>query len=122
MPAPITLDEEVWKGYISICIREAWTRNGILGRVLSSAMQPIPYGWTSIAGYWNYCDQYFNNIGIHDLVDAGQAKAADYADEATIKANYFHAQAMLDYFGEGGYNVLSEEETAKYQKMLEENQ
>ena len=30
-----------------------------------SCMQPIPYGWTSIAGYWNYCNEYFNKIDIH---------------------------------------------------------
>jgi multiple sugar transport system substrate-binding protein len=43
-------------------------------------------------------------------------------DEATRKANYFHAQAMLDYFGSAGYNVLTEEQTAKYEQMVADNQ
>ena len=86
-----------------------------------SVMNPIPYGWTAIAGYWNFCDQYFNSIGIHDLVDNGTAQAADYVEEATRKANYYHAQAMLDYFGPTGYNILSQEEIDLYTKMVEDN-
>ena len=82
-------------------------------------MQPISYGWTSIAGYWNFCDEYFNKIGIHDLVDKGTAKAADYATEATEMANYYHASAMIQYFGPTGYNILSEEDIAKYQAMVD---
>ena len=85
-------------------------------------MYPIPFGWTSIAGYWNYCDEYFNSIGIHTLVDNGTAKAADFAEEATRKANYYHAQAMLDYFGASGYNILSDEEVALYEGLVAENQ
>ena len=95
MPAPITTDEEVWEGYIKMYTKgydeetvERWRT------YFASCMQPIPFGWTSIAGYWNYCDEYFNNIGIHTLVDNGTAKAADYALEGTMKANYYHAQAI----------------------------
>ncbi|MGN0505042.1 MAG: ABC transporter substrate-binding protein [Lachnospiraceae bacterium] len=123
MPAPITKDTEVWEAYIQMYTKgmdeehvQAW-RN-----YFASCMQPISFGWTSIAGYWNYCDGYFNNIGIHTLVDNGTAKAADYALEATEKANYYHAQAMLDYFGPNGYDVLSADEIALYEKMVEENQ
>lgn len=123
MPAPITRNEEVWEGYIQMYTKgldeehvEHW-RN-----YFASCMQPISFGWTSIAGYWNFCTEYFNNIGIHDLVDKGTAKAADYAEEATRKANWFHAQAMLDYFGTSGYNILSDEEIAVYEKMTVDNQ
>lgn len=124
MPAPITTDEEIWNNYIDMYCKgmdeehvEHWRK------YFESCMQPIPFGWTSIAGYWNYCDEYFNDIGIHDLVDGGTKKAADYADEATTKANYYHAQAMLDYFGpDSMYNVLSDEDVKKYEKMVEENQ
>ncbi len=122
MPAPITTDEEVWNSYTDMYCKgmddehvKYWKE------YFKSCLQPIPYGWTNIAGYWNYCDEYFNSIGIHDKVDAGTKKAADYADEATKKANYFHAKAMIDYFGSEGYNVLSDEETQKYNQMVEEN-
>lgn len=123
MPVPITKDKEVWNAYIAMYTKgmddehvEHWRT------YFASCMQPISFGWTSIAGYWNYCDGYFNSIGIHDLVDKGTAKAADYAVEATVKANLYHAQAMLDYFGPGGYDVLSADEIALYEKMVEENQ
>ena len=85
-------------------------------------MQPISYGWTSIAGYWNFCAEYFNSIGIHDIVDSGEKQAADYATEATQKANWYHATAMLNYFGPDGYNVLSEDEIATYEQMVTDNQ
>lgn len=123
MPAPITKNKEVWDGYIAMYTKGLDEEHVTHWRnYFESCMQPIPFGWTSIAGYWNFCDEYFNNIGIHNLVDKGTAKAADYADEATRKANYFHAKAMLDYFGTGGYNVLSDDETAMYENMIKENQ
>ncbi len=123
MPAPITKNEEIWEGYTAMYTagldeeHVTWWKN-----YFASCMQPIPFGWTSIAGYWNYCSEYFNNIGIHDLVDKGTKKAADYATEATEKANLYHAQAMLDYFGSNGYDVLSAEEVAEYEKMVTDNQ
>jgi len=129
MPAPITTDEDIWNSYIDMYCKgmdeehiDHWRQ------YFKSVMEPIPFGWTSIAGYWNYCDEYFNklgdpkNPGIHIAVDSGKSKAADFADQATTKANYYHAQAMLDYFGESGYNVLSEDEVAEYTKMVEDNQ
>lgn len=123
MPAPITKDEDIWAAYIDMyCMGMDDEHKTAWENYFASCLQPIPYGWTSIAGYWNYCDEYFNSIGIHDLVDKGTAQAADYATEATIKADYFHAKAMLDYFGPDGYNVLSDEEIALYEKMVEENQ
>ena len=122
MPCPITKDQDVWNAYIDMFCKgmdeahvDCWRE------YFASCMQPIPFGWTSIAGYWNYCDEYFNSIGIHDLVDLGKAKAADYAEEATLKANLYHAQAMLDYFGEDGYDILTEEEVVKYEQMVEDN-
>ena len=84
----------------------------------TSITRPVPSGWYSIAGYWNFCDQYFNNIGIHDLVDGGQAKAATYVEEATRQANYYHAEAMISYFGPSGYDVLSPEELEKYEAIV----
>lgn len=123
MPAPITLNEEVWDGYIDMYTKGMDEEHkGYWKEYFASCMQPIPFGWTSIAGYWNFCDEYFNKIGIHDLVDSGQAKAADYATEATEKANFYHATAMLDYFGPNGYDILSEEEVAMYEQMVEDNQ
>jgi multiple sugar transport system substrate-binding protein len=123
MPAPITTDEEVWDAYIDMyCAGMDEEHKALWENYFASCMQPIPYGWTSIAGYWNYCDGYFNSIGIHTLVDNGTAKAADYVDEATKKANWYHATAMLQYFGESGYNVLSDEEVALYEQMVTDNQ
>ena len=123
MPCPITTDADVWSAYIDMYCkgmddehRECWEE------YFASCMQPIPYGWTSIAGYWNYCNEYFNNIGIHDLVDSGKAKAADYAEEATRMANLYHATAMINYFGPTGYNVLSEDEIAEYNQIIADNQ
>lgn len=122
MPAPITTDEDVWNQYIDMyCKGMDDVHVGYWREYFKSCMQPIPYGWTSIAGYWNYCDQYFNKINIHDKVDQGTSKAADYADEATRQANYFHATAMLNYFGPDNYNILSDEDIAKYNKIKEEN-
>ncbi len=120
MPAPITKDQGVWDAYIDMyCKGMDEEHVGYWREYFASCMQPISYGWTSIAGYWNYCDEYFNKIGIHDLVDKGTAKAADYATEATEMANYHHASAMIQYFGPEGYNILSEEEIATYQQMVD---
>ncbi len=129
MPAPITTDETVWDAYIDMYCAgmdeehvEHWTE------YFASCMQPISFGWTSIAGYWNFCDEYFNYIGIHDLVDAGTKQAADYIDEATRMANYYHAQAMLDYFGPDsayaltiGVTYLTDEEIEFYTQMVADN-
>lgn len=98
MPAPITMDEEIWAGYRALYPTDE-EHGKYWDAYFESCMQPIPFGWMSIAGYWNFCDQYFNSIGIHGLVDSGTAKAADYAEEATEQANYYHAEAMMDYFG-----------------------
>ncbi len=117
MPMPITLDEEVWEGYKSLFPQD--DRKAYWDDYFASVTRPVPYGWYNIAGYWNFCDQYFNKIGIHDLVDNGSAKAADYVDEATRQANYYHAEAMISYFGPGGYDVLSEDELAKYQAVVD---
>ncbi len=117
MPMPITLDEEVWEGYKSLFPQD--DRKPYWDDYFASVTRPVPYGWYNIAGYWNFCDQYFNSIGIHDLVDQGKAKAADYVEEATEQANYYHAEAMISYFGPSGYNVLSEEDLAKYQAVVD---
>lgn len=122
MPAPITKDEEVWDAYIDMYCKDMDEEHkGLWENYFASCMQPIPFGWVSIAGYWNFCAEYFNTIGIHDLVDGGTKKAADYADEATAMANLYHAEAMIDYFGPNGYDVLSDEEIALYEKMIEDN-
>ncbi len=122
MPVPITKDETVWDAYIDMyCADMDEEHKGLWENYFASCMQPIPFGWVSIAGYWNFCADYFNTIGIHDLVDAGTKKAADYADEATMMANLYHAEAMIAYFGPDGYDILSDEEIARYEKMIEEN-
>lgn len=118
MPMPLTLDEEVWNGYKALFPTDA-DHASYWNDYFSSVTRPVPYGWYSIAGYWNFCDQYFNSIGIHTLVDAGTAKAADYAEEATLQANYYHAEAMITYFGPDGYDVLSDEDLAKYQAVVD---
>ena len=124
MPVPITKDEGVWDTYIKdvFCAGMDDEHTQLWRDYFASCMQPMSFGWTNIAGYWNFCDEYFNAIGIHDIVDGGTGKAADYVEEANRKANYYHAQAMIDYFGPGGYDVLSETELAEYQKMVEDNQ
>ncbi len=120
MPVPITLDEGVWAKYKALFYRDGDDEyNRYWDDYFASIVHPVPYGWYNIAGYWNFCDQYFNSIGIHDLVDGGTAKAADYVEEATRQANYYHAEAMLSYFGPGGYDVLSEEDQAKYQAIVD---
>ena len=122
MPVPITKDEAVWDAYIDMyCADMDEEHKALWENYFASCMQPIPFGWTSIAGYWNFCDQYFNKIGIHDLVDAGTAKAADYVAEATLKANWYHADAMLTYFGPDGYDVLTEEQLKLYEELKNAN-
>ncbi len=122
MPCPITTNEAVWAAYTDMyCKGMDAEHRACWEEFFASCMQPIPYGWTSIAGYWNYCDEYFNKIGIHDLVDKGKAKAADYAEEATRMANLYHANAMLRYFGPDGYNILSQEEIDLYNQLVADN-
>lgn len=122
MPAPITTNEDVWNAYIEMyCKGMDDTHKSHWQEYFKSCLQPIPYGWTNIAGYWNYCNEYFNSIGIHDIVDGGKGKAADYVDEATKKANWYHATAMINYFGASGYNVLTDEEAQKYDQMVKDN-
>lgn len=118
MPVPITLDTEVWEGYKALFPQDA-DHKAYWDDYFDSITRPVPYGWYSIAGYWNFCDQYFNSLAIHDKVDQGTAKAADYTEEATEQANYYHAEAMISYFGPSGYNVLSEEDLAKYQTVVD---
>ncbi len=118
MPMPMTLNTEIWEGYKALFPQDA-DHKPYWDDFFASVTRPVPYGWYSIAGYWNFCDQYFNKIGIHTLVDNGTAKAADYVVEATEQANYYHAEAMIDYFGPDGYDVLSEEELAKYQAVVD---
>lgn len=118
MPMPMNLNEEVWAGYKALFPTDA-DHVQYWNDYFDSVTRPVPYGWYSIAGYWNFCDQYFNNIGIHDLVDQGRAKAADYVLEATEQANYYHAEAMLKYFGPEGYDVLSAEELTRYQAVVD---
>jgi multiple sugar transport system substrate-binding protein len=98
MPAPITMDQDVWDRY-----RQFYPTDDVEGpywdTYFESCTRPIPFGWMEIPGYWAFCDGYFNSIGIHDLVDSGQSKAIDYADEATEQANQYFADAMQSYFG-----------------------
>ncbi len=98
IPVPITLDEEIWADYRSLFPTDS-EDGPYWDAYFEKCTRPIPYGWMSIAGYWTFCDEYFNHIGIHNLVDTGKAKAADYAEEATEQANQYHKDAMLQYFG-----------------------
>ncbi len=122
MPAPLTKDEGVWNAYIDMYCRDMSDElRADFERFFASCRRPIPYGWVSIAGYHAACDDYFNKIGIHDLVDSGQADPADYKDEATRKFNWYHANAMITYFGPNGYNVLSQAEIDEYTQMMNAN-
>lgn len=98
MPVPVTLDENVWADYRSLYPTDE-VDGPYWDKYFASITRPVPFGWQSIAGYWNFCNDYFNKIGIHSRVDTGKAKAADYADEATEQANKFHQEAMKEYFG-----------------------
>ena len=124
MPVPITKDEGVWEKFITevYCAGMDAEHTQAWRDYFASCMQPISFGWTSIAGYFTFCDEYFNSIGIHDLVDNGTAQAADYVEEANRKANWYHADAMIKFFGPNGYNVLSESEQSYYQQMMADNQ
>ncbi len=54
MPCPITTDEEVWNGYIDMFCKGMDEEHVACWReYFESCMQPIPYGWPSLAGYWN---------------------------------------------------------------------
>lgn len=97
VPVPITLDEEVWKSYKEIYYTGG-ENDAYWDAYFSKCTGGIPFGWTSIPGYWDFCDQYFNSIGIHNLVDTGKNKASDFVDEATEMANKYYADAMKEYF------------------------
>lgn len=98
IPAPITMDETIWADYKQLYPTDA-EEGPYWDEYFASCTRPVPYGWMSIAGYWAFVDEYFNNIGIHNLVDNGTAKASDYAEEATAQANLYHKEAMKAYFG-----------------------
>lgn len=135
MFCPITTNQDVWDAFIPMyCDGMDEEHTELWKNYFKSCMHPICYGWHNIAGYHNACDQYFNAVGdgkgIHTLVDQG-AKAADYVDEATKKFNYYHAVAMLDYFGPVGndydedgssYEILTDDDVAKYEKMIKDNE
>ena len=118
MPVPVTLDEGVWNRYKALFPQDE-EHKPYFDDLFASITRFVPYGWQGIAGYWTFCDQYFNKIGIHDLVDTGKAQAADYVEEANRQANYYHADAMIKYFGPSGYNVLSEADLAEYQAYVD---
>ena len=116
---PLTLDEGVWNRYKPLMYKyeenkEYWDA------FFASITRPVTYGWQNIAGYWNFCDQYFNKIDIHAVVGSGRGKAADYVEEATRQANYYHSEAMISYFGPNGYDILSDEELAQYQAVVDD--
>jgi len=98
MPAPITMDQSIWDEY-----RKMFPTDDVEGpywdTYFESCTRPIPFGWLEIPGYWAFCDGYFNKIGIHNLVDSGEKKAIDYAEDATEQANQYFADAMNEYFG-----------------------
>ena len=122
MPVPITKDEEIWKAYIDMfCADMDMEHKALWEDYFASCMQPIPYSWASIVGLWDYSVEYFNKLNFHELVDCGSKKATEIVEEATIMANYYHAQAMLSYFGPGGYDVLSKDEIAQYDEMIIRN-
>ncbi len=122
MPAPLTTDQGVWDAYIDMYCKDMDEEHRSHWEdFFASCMRPIPYGWVSIAGYHTACTEYFNKIGIHDIIDNGQGKAADYVDEATRQFNYYHANAMITFFGPSGYNVLTDAEIAEYTEMMNAN-
>ncbi len=122
MPVPITKDAAIWDEYIEMFCEGMDLEHMQLWRdYFQSCMRPIPFGWTAIAGYKRFCDEVFYKLDIHNLVDRGEGKAADYVDFATRKANWYFADAMLDYFGPYKYNVLSDEEIAYYTKLRDDN-
>lgn len=97
VPVPLTLDEGVWEKYKTIYMNGS-ENDAYWEAYFSKCTGGIPFGWTSIPGYWDFCDEYFNNIGIHNLVDTGKNKASDFVDEATEMANKFYKDAMKEYF------------------------
>lgn len=119
MPMPLTMDANIWNRYKQLFYHYEENKT-YWDDFFASVTRPVPYGWYNIAGYWNFCDQYFNKIGIHTLVDNGTAKAADYVEEATLNANYYHAEAMISYFGPNGYDILSDDDLAKYQAVVDD--
>lgn len=128
MLAPITTNEEVWAAYIEMyCDGMDEEHTELWREYFKYCNEPICFGWNNIAGYWNACTQYFNlleaggYVGIHDIVDHGAGKAADYKDEVTKKFNYYHADAMINYFGPSGYNILSDEDIQLYEDMIDAN-
>ncbi len=122
MPVPITKDEGIWNEYIDkvYCSDMDDEHKQLWRDYFASCMEPISFGWTNIAGYNNFLVNYFNNLNIHTIVDNGQGKAADYKDEAARQADYYHAKAMLEYFGPGSiYEVMSDDEAAFYQNIVD---
>ena len=126
MPMPLTTDEEVWEAYKALFPQDPEHKE-YWDRFFENMQRPVPYGWYNIAGYWNFCDQYFNSQtaagvsspGIHNIVDEGKGKAADYVEEANLQANYYHALYMIAYFGPDGYDVLDDAEIDWYQQVVD---
>ena len=126
MPFPMTTDPEVMDAYKTLFPQDE-AHKPYWDRFFENLQRPVPYGWYNIAGYWNFCDQYFNSQtaagvsapGIHNIVDEGLGKSADYVEEANLMANYYHALYQLKYFGPEGYDVLDDAEQAWYQSVID---
>ena len=117
----------IWDAYKTLFPQDE-DRKPYWDEYFDSITRPLPSGQSGIAGYWNFSDQYLDSIDIYDLIYKGAAKATDYVQEATRQINYYHADAMLMYFGPesvyettvGYKNIISDKEVAEYQAIVDD--
>lgn len=124
MSVPVTKDEAVWDAYINMyCADMDAEHKALWENYFESCMQPIPQGEVSIVGVADF-RAYLEQVNLHRPVDSyiGKGSAEEYMEKTTAMANYYHAKAMVKYFGKEGYNVLEEYELAFYELMIVENE
>lgn len=123
MPAPLTTDQEIWDAYIEMfCDGMDEEHTGYWREYFAASMQPIPTdSWLTIPGFMAFQNDYFFTMDIYGTIESGEAKAEDFVPDIAKNGNRLHAEAMLNYFGPDGYNVLTDEEITSYTELLNAN-
>lgn len=107
MPAPVTADEEIWQAYEDMfCEGMDEEHRAYWDYYFERCKNPILPGNTAIAGYNDYTGDYFRRQPIAGSLDrvcdrllSGQYNPEEFATEAEEYLNWYHEQAMIDYFG-----------------------
>ncbi len=96
MPAPITLDSDVWSAFRQMYPTDE-ERGPYWDYYFAHCTRPITWGSNTIPGFDSFIANAYS--GVEQAVFDG-ASAYDYAEELTQKANEYNSQAMSEIFGQ----------------------